>query len=137
MDPVSAARAAVGLTVDAVTHVAAQRRLETLMWEAAEAFGDLDCWISPTCPCLPMPISEVTDAANLKQAMLPSQNTQAANLYGICAISTPIHHFGANLPVGLQVMCPAGYDSEALAIGMAMETTFGPAPKPDLDAFLG
>ena len=79
----------------------------------------------------------VTDAAHLKQAMLPSQNTQAANLYGICAISTPIHHFGANLPVGLQVMCPAGYDSEALAIGMAMETTFGPAPKPDLDAFLG
>lgn len=137
MDPVSAARAAVGLTVDAVTHVAAQRRLETLMWEAAEAFGDLDGWISPTCPCLPMPISEVTDAAHLKQAMLPSQNTQAANLYGICAISTPIHHFGANLPVGLQVMCPAGYDSEALAIGMAMETTFGPAPKPDLDAFLG
>ena len=33
MDPVSAARAAVGLTVDAVTHVAAQRRLETLMWK--------------------------------------------------------------------------------------------------------
>ncbi|MGB1005615.1 MAG: amidase family protein, partial [Thalassobaculaceae bacterium] len=119
------------------THVAAQRRLETLMWEAAEAFGDLDGWISPTCPCLPMPISEVTDAKHLKQAMLPSQNTQAANLYGICAISTPIHHFGADLPVGLQVMCPAGYDSQALAIGMAMEAAFGPAPKPDLGAFIG
>lgn len=136
MDPVSAARAGVGLSVDAVSYVAAQQRHKALLWEAAECFDGLDGWITPTSPCLPMPVSEVEDAAALKLAMLPSQNTQSANLFGICAISLPIHQFGASLPVGLQLMCPADFDSEALAIGMAMEAVFGDTPRPDLGDFV-
>jgi hypothetical protein len=33
-------------------------------------------------------------------------------------------------------MCPADYDSEALAIGMAMEDLFGDVPHPDLTDFI-
>ncbi len=136
MDPISAARAAVGLHVATTDHAAVLRRHRKLKAVAGERFRGFDGWVTPTCPCLPMPVAEVDDPADLSRAVLPSRNTQMANMYGICAITTPIHHFGSVLPVGLQVMCPAEADARALAIGLALEELFGGPAQPELGGFL-
>jgi aspartyl-tRNA(Asn)/glutamyl-tRNA(Gln) amidotransferase subunit A len=56
-------------------------------------------------------------------------------LFGLCATTTPIHAFGSDMPVGLQVMCAGGEDRRALSIALTLENVFGPPPTPDLSAF--
>ncbi|NBT40465.1 MAG: amidase [Alphaproteobacteria bacterium] len=135
MDPVSASRAAFGLDVDAVTHAESLQRHRELKRLAFERFVGIDAWISPTCVCLPMPIEEVNQASQLQRALIPSQNTQPANIYGICAVTTPIQHLvNANLPVGLQIMCPAGEDARLLSIGGAVANYLGEPALPLMHA---
>jgi aspartyl-tRNA(Asn)/glutamyl-tRNA(Gln) amidotransferase subunit A len=43
---------------------------------------------------------------------------------------------GAQLPVGLQVVCPGGGDADALSIALAIEDVVGSPPHPDLSGFL-
>ena len=41
-----------------------------------------------------------------------ARNTRFGNMSGVCATSTPIHQLGADLPVGLMLMAPAGADAK-------------------------
>jgi Asp-tRNA(Asn)/Glu-tRNA(Gln) amidotransferase A subunit family amidase len=43
---------------------------------------------------------------------------------------------GADLPVGLQIVCAPGADARALGIARLIEDLVGPPPKPDLAPFL-
>ena len=63
------------------------------------------------------------------------RNTYSANLFGLCATTTPIHALGSPLPVGLQVMCPPRQESKALAIARMLEDIVGVPPRPDLSGF--
>jgi aspartyl-tRNA(Asn)/glutamyl-tRNA(Gln) amidotransferase subunit A len=80
----------------------------------------IDGWVTPTRQKMPMPLSEIStreDRMRMERLML--RNTRRANTFGICASSSPIQHFGAPLPVGLQVFCPAFEEERLLAIGQA------------------
>jgi aspartyl-tRNA(Asn)/glutamyl-tRNA(Gln) amidotransferase subunit A len=57
------------------------------------------------------------------------------NMFGQCGISTPIHSFGASLPVGLQLSCSPFEEDRALAIALALEQHIGLPPAPDLSGF--
>lgn len=135
MDPVTAERAAHGLTVSAVEHLAAQYRRLELERIAAARFEGLDGWIAPTCPFMPMPVENLQHPEEAARALQASRNTQPGNVFKLCAASLPIHQFGAALPVGLQLMCPGGEDAELLSIAMALETVLGAGKAPDLSAF--
>lgn len=135
MDPVTAERAAHGLTVTATEHLAAQYRRIELERIAAERFDGLDGWISPTCPFVPMPVDNLQHPEEAARALLSSRNTQPGNIFKLCAASLPIHQFGAALPVGLQLMCPGGEDGRLLSIAMALETVLGAGKAPDLSGF--
>ena len=96
----------------------------------------LDGWITPTRQRVAMPLTEFADGADrmrLEAAML--RNTRPGNTFGICGTSTPIHQLGSPLPVGLQVLCPAGDDAGAVSIGRALEDLLGAPPLPDVTAF--
>lgn len=136
MDPTTAQRAAGGLEISAVAHLAAQYRRVELERIAAEKLDGLDGWITPTCPFVPMPVDALQHPDEAQRALLSSRNTQAANLFGICAASLPITQFGAQLPVGLMLMCARGADSDLLSRSMALEQVLGTGPAPDLDGFL-
>ena len=136
MDPTTALRAAGGLEISAVEHLAAQYRRVELERIAAAKLEGLDGWITPTCPFVAMPVDILQHPDEAKRALLASRNTQAANLFGICATSLPITQFGAQLPVGLMLMCAKGEDSELLSRSMALEHLLGTGPAPDLDGFL-
>lgn len=119
MDSVSAARAAVGLSVTATDYLRAQKRRKVLAYQAHQTLMDIDCWLSPTCPFLPIPLDDLKDPAIAERALLASRNTQPGNLFDFCGISLPIP--GNGLPIGLQVMMPHGDDVRLLSTASAIE----------------
>ncbi len=137
MDPITAARAAIGLDVDAVSYLVARKRHLELI-EIGNGYMDgLDGWISPTCPMVPMTLSSLDSPASAERSLLASRNTQMVNMFGQCAVSLPIHHLTemARMPVGLQLMMRGGEDSKLLAVADAMEAALGKGPSPDVTGF--
>ena len=119
VDPVTAARAAVGLDVQAHVHLSALRRKAVLVEKALKTFQSVDVWLTPTCPFLPMPVAELGDPATHARSLLASRNTQPGNLLDMCGLSLPMHTDG--LPTGLQVMMPLNRDCDLLALGRSIE----------------
>lgn len=138
MDPVTAARAAIGLDVDAVSYLAAKKRIRQLV-EIGNAYMDgLDGWITPTCPMVPMTVSSLESPASAERSLLASRNTQMVNLFGQCAATLPIHHLTetANMPVGLQLIMCGGEDTNLLSVAGAIETMLGKGRSPDIAGFI-
>ena len=137
MDPVVGARGDRGLEVLASDYVRLERRRQALCRSAALRLQGFDGIVSPTAAILPPPVAEFADpVAGLKLALTITRNSQPGNLLDLCGTSTPIQSLGAPLPVGLQILCPAGHDARALAIALTLEELFGPPPQPDLAGFL-
>jgi aspartyl-tRNA(Asn)/glutamyl-tRNA(Gln) amidotransferase subunit A len=68
-------------------------------------FRNIDCIITPTTPTTAFPIGE--KAQDPLEMYLSDIYTVNANLAGICAINIPVGVDSANLPIGMQIMCPA------------------------------
>jgi aspartyl-tRNA(Asn)/glutamyl-tRNA(Gln) amidotransferase subunit A len=119
VDTVTASRAAVGLNVSAHAYVSALRRREALISKANLTFEQVDVWISPTCPFVPMALADLNTDEGHRRALLASRNTQPGNLLDMCGVSLPMHKEG--LPTGLQITMPLNQDANLLAIGAAVE----------------
>lgn len=119
VDSVTAARAAVGLNVHAHERLSALRRQRVLVDKARKTFENVDVWLTPTCPFVPMPLADLSDPATHERSLLASRNTQPGNLLDMCGLSLPMHTDG--LPTGLQIMMPLNHDVELLAVGRAIE----------------
>ena len=120
VDSVTAARASVGLETPAHVYVKAQHRRQVLIEKAKATFGEVDVWLSPTCPFVPMPIAELATPAGHERSLLASRNTQPGNLLDMCGLSLPMQDAGA-LPTGLQMTMPLDHDARLLATGRAVE----------------
>ncbi len=119
MDPVTAGRAANGLTVTAVEYQSALRRQRELIEKANATFSQVDCWISPTTPIAALPLKDLDDPALNQRALNASWNTQPGNITEFCAMSLPMHRSG--LPSGFQIMLPHGQDARLIAISASVE----------------
>ena len=138
MDLTVAARGANGLDVGAPEYNQLRWWRLQLCQSCKERFLGLDGWVTPTIARTAMPISEFDDLEEgMKLTLAITQATQPVNLLGLCATSTPIQKSGAELPMGLQVVCPGGHDADALSIALAIEDLIGPPPRPDVARFLG
>ncbi len=67
VDSVTAARASVGLGTPAHVYVKAQLRRQVLIEKANATFSEVDVWLSPTCPFLPMPVAKLATPAGHKR----------------------------------------------------------------------
>lgn len=135
MDPVTRARAALGLDVTAHEYVHAKKRLVELQQLTAERCADTDAWVTPTCLMLPPTVQEIEQSKAVeKRALLSSRNTQPGNMLGMCATSLPLPVSG--LPVGFQLMMAGGSDKRLLAVSMAVQDCLGIPPGPDLERFV-
>ena len=135
MDPVTGARAALGLDVKAHEYVDAKKRQRELERLAASKCAETDAWISPTCLMLPPTLQKIEESTAVEErARQSSRNTMPANLFGMCATSIPLPVKG--LPVGLQLMMPGGADQRLVATSIAMQEVIGVPPGPDLDGFI-
>lgn len=135
MDPVTASRAASGLSVTAVEYQSALRRQQELIAIANTTFHEVDCWVSPTTPIVPMALTDLDDPAQNARALNASWNTQPGNLTEFCAMSLPMHQRDSSnaainqgfssppssLPTGFQIMLPHGQDARLIAISASVE----------------
>ncbi|ASJ75413.1 amidase [Granulosicoccus antarcticus] len=123
VDPVTEARASVGLETPAHVYVKAQHRRRALIEMANATFNDVDLWLSPTCPIVPMPLADLANPAIHERALLASRNTQPGNLLDMCGLTLPMHDTSAvgSLPTGLQMTMPLNHDARLLATGRAVE----------------
>ena len=138
MDPITVARTAPGLDVSAVDYIQALRRCRELAEIFAKRFKGFDAWITPTATMTAPSVAQVTDlTTGLQLEARLGLNTHPVSFFGLCSTTSPIQHLiGANLPIGLQIICAGGADTKALSIARALEELIGPPPKPDLLAFL-
>jgi aspartyl-tRNA(Asn)/glutamyl-tRNA(Gln) amidotransferase subunit A len=119
MDTVSEQRSAHGLQVSAIEYVAAQKRREYLSAKALNTFNELDCWLTPTCPFLPMSLADIESGKLHQRGLQASRNTQPGNLLNLCGVSLPMH--SNTLPTGLQILMKPNDDKALLETAEAME----------------
>lgn len=99
--------------------------------------ADLDAWAAPGKQRVAPPYPGVTSVEEARALVAQTAGpTRPANVFGMCASSTPVHGYGSTLPVGLQLMCPGGEDLKLMSIAPAVEGVVGLPPRPDLNGFL-
>ena len=103
-----------GLKASALRLVEADRVMDTAVHEIGRGFQAVDAIVAPTTPQAAFPFGgNIPDTQGDFCAL--------ANMAGCPAISLPMGLSGDGLPLGLQIMAPAGQDQRVLAIASAYE----------------
>jgi aspartyl-tRNA(Asn)/glutamyl-tRNA(Gln) amidotransferase subunit A len=107
-------------------------------WFHDEAGGGFDALVCPTtliCASVLSQESKADPLAEAETAALLLRNTAIANDCGLCAISIPVQQQCAEgrLPVGLQLLGPAGSDAKLAAVAVCIEAVLGSGPPPPED----
>jgi aspartyl-tRNA(Asn)/glutamyl-tRNA(Gln) amidotransferase subunit A len=103
-----------GLTATATRLVEADRTMERGAHELARCLHAVDAIVTPTTPQAAFPLAGKVPDTQGDFCVL-------ANMAGCPAISLPMGWDGDGLPLGLQIMAPAGQDRRLLAIAAAYE----------------
>jgi len=126
MDAVVASRADGGLEANASDYLALEKRRHQSSKKIADLFDGFDAWITPTTTEIAPTLEEFKDIdKGLALALGMTRNTQPANYFGLCAASLPLSCEASDMPIGLQLICPAGSDADLLAIAMVVEEITG------------
>ena len=128
LDPVIAPAVRNAETLSARDYLARIARLRAMARSAAPHFHDVDVIASPTLCLTPPLMSEVADAdSHLRVNRRIVRNTVAINYLGLCAITMPVGRDRVGMPVGLQLIAPAGAEERLLTIALAAERVLGTA----------
>lgn len=121
--PETLRRIRTGENVTAGQYRQAQRGLLEARQQAARIFEEIDILVTPTVPCPPPRIAELTkDLALLRPAeLILLRNTRPVNVWGLPAISVPCGTTREGLPVGLQIVGPPGGEDEVLTAAWRYE----------------
>ncbi|AUL46970.1 hypothetical protein BTL55_08270 [Bordetella trematum] len=138
LNPDVAERVAEGLDAGAEGYLRARWRLQAFRERALSLFQGVDAWVAPVKQNLPPVFAGRFESQAAERALnrYCGGPTRAANALNLCGTSQPIAQWGAPLPVGLQLLCPAGQDSGLLAVAQACEAILGRRQAPDLAAFV-
>lgn len=112
-----------GLKASALQLVEADRVMDTAVHEIGRCFQAVDAIVAPTTPQAAFPFGgRIPDT--------PGDFCALANMAGCPAISLPMGLSGDGLPLGLQIMAPAGQDRRVLAIASIYEGAARQPPCP-------
>ncbi|KAA0010252.1 amidase [Billgrantia pellis] len=122
MDPVIAERTAQGLDILATQLLEVEMRRKRSASRALSRFQGVNAVVSPTTASAAPSVASLADYNEAyRQALNMTRNTQPANYLGLCAASLPMPVGAQGLPVGLQLMSPAGHEEGLLAIALSVE----------------
>ena len=116
-----------GLRVGGGDYLLAVNDLQVFSRRVAEAFADLDVWMSPTLatPPLPLGVMVPTDAdpwaGNQESAAMLGFPLVVANITGCPAMSVPMHWSPAGLPMGVNVMARFGDEGTLFRLAGQLE----------------
>ncbi|WP_366552818.1 amidase [Aquibaculum sediminis] len=131
IDPVIALRIESAMEANAVDLLALENRRAQSIRRAATRFNGLDGWVSPTTASAALPVADLADpATGLAFALSMTRNTQPGNYLQLCATTIPLPRRADQLPIGFQLMCPAGDEMKLLAMSLAIEAALGRADAP-------
>lgn len=103
------------------------QQLRTLIMDDYErAFEQVDAIIAPATPRTAFRFGEITDPVEMH---LSDMFTVSVNIAGNGAMSMPVGlGDDSGLPVGVQIIAPAGKDEVMLRVAAALEQVYGSAP---------
>jgi aspartyl-tRNA(Asn)/glutamyl-tRNA(Gln) amidotransferase subunit A len=104
----------LGEKIPAADYIAARRELDRLRATSRDLFREADLLVMPTAPGPAFRLGSPPDLVFLR-------NTAPWNLYGLPAVSVPCGVTKGGLPVGLQIVGPAGGDDLVLAAAGVVE----------------
>jgi aspartyl-tRNA(Asn)/glutamyl-tRNA(Gln) amidotransferase subunit A len=140
MDPIVGPRVATALDMTGDEYAALELRRRELGRIAVERLAEVDAWVLPTVAMVapPMHETEGKDPAELNRLLATRKTNRRvfANVCNLVATSTPVQRFGADLPVGLQIVCKPFAEAQVLAIALTVERILGRPPRPDVRGFL-
>jgi aspartyl-tRNA(Asn)/glutamyl-tRNA(Gln) amidotransferase subunit A len=113
-----------GRLIPATDYVQAQRLRKVFLREFNRLWPAVDCWVTPTTPT-PAPkigqtaitISGVEEDVRLAT----TRGMRGINVLGYPALSIPVGKTPEGLPVGMQIVGPAGREDVVLRAGSALE----------------
>ena len=99
-----------------------------LVRQAAEALKAVDVLVGPTTPITAPAVQDFADDDSYGRLnMLALKNTAVVSFLGLCALSLPIGHDAAGMPIGLQLVARAMEEPKLLAVAAAFERAFAQA----------
>lgn len=120
IDPIIATRIESALQSQTLDFISLEKERQEAIVAAVDSFQGYDAWITPATADVAPPLTEFEDSElAMKHALGMTRNSQPANYLDLCGVSMPIE--SSRLPVGLQLMAPAGHESRLLAIAAACE----------------
>lgn len=131
-------RASLGLSIPADAYIQALWRHQQLREAGRQAMREIDAWVAPSkinlAPAFPEKFVSLEKDKEL--IALCAGPTRVANTFGLCATSQPVQQYGAELPVGMQIMCGEFDEMRLLSIALAVEQAIGRPAKPEVSEFL-
>ena len=117
-----------GREVPAIDYIEAQRQRRRIGAEFSRLWGQVDCIFTPTTP-MPAPKigqKEVRVGRAIEEVRIAATRlTRGMNALGLPALSVPCGFTKSGLPVGLQMIAPAGAEDTLLRVAAAMEDALG------------
>ena len=90
------------------------------------SFDTIDVMLSPTIAIPPPTLEAVGDKENyISQNFQCLRNTCVANMLDLAALTMPTGLDSRGLPVGLQILAPAGNEELLLAVALELEQFLG------------
>ena len=120
-------RNALGLDVSGGDYLRAVKRCGELQLQVQQrmASAGVAAVLAPTVPHVAHPVSDFADAEKDPQSVGGSvgRNCLPGNVWGMCGVSMPVQRLSESpgLPVGLQLLCPAGQDATVLELALGIE----------------
>jgi aspartyl-tRNA(Asn)/glutamyl-tRNA(Gln) amidotransferase subunit A len=107
---------------------AALAERERLMASAGSLFADADVLALPTHLVTPPPVEGLADLGRYSKVnAITLRPTVPVSMLGLCAVTLPVGRDASGMPVGLQLVAPAGEDELVLAAALAAEGVLGKA----------
>ncbi|MGE6608235.1 amidase [Halomonas sp. NPDC076908] len=120
IDPVAIKRIEEVWDLPAVEYIKLNRLKNRLSTLAKERMFDLDGIVGPTCPIMPMLVSELSSVSTASEFVARSLSyTRAANVYDMCSLTIPVPQQGRS-PAGLQITCSARNETKLLSLATAL-----------------
>jgi len=126
LDSVVSARMESAADITAIEFVRRCRLMARCSATAAGRLRAVDCVVTPSVSITPPKLAEVSDVDGyMPRNMMMLRNTSIGNLLSLCALTMPVALDAGAMPVGMQVLMPAGAEEKLLAVAGAMERKLG------------
>ncbi len=128
LDPLVGSRLASAPAHDSERYATSIAERKQLMGRAQTLFEGADLLALPTAIITPPLVSDLHDLDRYAETNTAAlRPTCPVSMLGLCAVTLPVGLDQANMPVGLQLVAPAGQDEMLLGAALAVERALGTA----------